>query len=596
MPWSPYSQQQPQQTPQAPQQTAPPPGYMGQDPQKSFFKRQFEAKQRLQQQQQAQPDQQSAPRSDDFSPVGSDGRITPGGPPQQQMQAKQQQMTQQWDPSRDMASQWAQFQQWQAQQANQGGGRDGGSSWSNFQAPPGGPSTLDMYQRYNATPINQPNADIPDWVRAEQGSNIGAMTATQSQQVNQTRNEGNTMLGGPLNLQGWKGPEDYGEVTDEQKMAGKEHWRKLMEQRTGNPNFWKDLQNGTPILDNPGLVWVQGPGGTWGTMSTQDWEKQNRGGMPSDVPEAALYRAGNLGNQAFSTYDPATFRANMPGQYQKTQFSQFAGPNQQRLDDQQRQMFEQILANPETMNANVVSAMKNQLRETQANQLAAANQAGQQRFASMGRLGGGMQQTAEASARDMAAKNLLAGNRDIMLAKAERDRADQLAAAQGATAFQDAQMGRFTSAYDRALAGESAQAGENQYGQEDLWKRSIMDQDVQRANAGERFKGYQSRFSAEGAALERALEQQKLNQAQANIAGGLWGQSRGFDAQEKARQTQEMLGLKNIGVQEGQLGIDRERLAMQDRHFGETMGFNKLQLGTGAQLDWGKLIANMGLN
>jgi hypothetical protein len=248
-----------------------------------------------------------------------------------------------------------------------------------------------------------------------------------------------------------------------------------------------------------------------------------------------------------------------------------------------------MLANPETMNPNVVSAMKNQLREVQGNQLAAQNAATGQRFAAMGRMGGGMQQGMEQSARDMAAKNILSGNRDIMLAKAERDRADQIGASQAASAFQQGQMGRYSDAYKNAILGQQSQATENQYGQDDLWKRQKALYDTQTFNAGEGFKGYQSQFDAQGAAIKRAIDQQNLNQEQARIAGDVWGKSRGFGIAEANRQTQEKLGL-------GQIDIDQQRVTNQNRQFDDQLGENRRQFDIGTGVDVGTFKVGTGLN
>lgn len=301
-------------------------------------------------------------------------------------------------------------------------------------------------------------------------------------------------------------------------------------------------------------------------------------GLQDNVPDAVRYRAGNLGNTAFDTYNASRFNVQGPGAYQKTDMSQWAGPNQAGLDEQQRQLFQSMLANPHTMNENVVSAMRNQTREGAIGGMNAANQAMKDRFASMGRMGGGMQQTAEAGNREAATKQMLAGNRDIMLAKAERDRADELAAAAGSSAFQTGQMGRYDVGYKNTLLGQQARAGENQYGQEDAWKRSGFDLEQGKMNADEQFRGYESRFKGQEAAQQRILDQEKLRMAAADSAMKGWQTSGDWTQQEQNRAVQKLLG-------EGQLSNEARRLAMQGEQFDKTFGEGVRQFDVGTGMD-----------
>jgi hypothetical protein len=547
------SQQQPQPEPQAPQER------FGQD-----FSQQKQQFQQRMNQQLGQGD--VGVRADGMQPQQS-AAVQPGqklpGPqqPDYQMaaqqwsqQAREAQQQQPWfqaatqgDPAAIAeARQWGEQMQAQAQQ----------QPWHQqmMAAEAGQGGQRAAQEMRPATGQQMAQAQPPSWQNAQQAQNTGAQSFSAPIQ--------------PFDQNKWQaGPTSQ---------ADKDYWQWAIKEQTGNPDFWGTLKEGTVMSGSPDRVWTKSPGGQWGSMSKDDYMSRERGGMPADVPDGALYRAGDLGNERFATYDPMQYDTTGLPTYDPSQFSQFQGPNQGTLDQQQVDMYQRMLQNPETMNENVVSALQSQAREQSANALRSQQDATAGRFASMGRLGGGMQQGMNQQAAQEAQNQLLSQNRDIMLKKAQQDRIDQLQAGEAASGFQTGQMGRYDTGYRAALAGQTSQADENARGYQSQAAARQFQNQLQQQQAAENQLGFSSQRAAQDASIQRAIQQQGLNQAQAQSGMQGWMASKGFQGQDLSRALQEKLGMADIDVRNRGMGL-------QNDQFGRSLALDWARFGEGAR-------------
>lgn len=363
------------------------------------------------------------------------------------------------------------------------------------------------------------------------------------------------------------------------------YWQWATEQQTGNKDFWGTLQEGTVQSGSPNRVWVKSPNGDWGTMDKGAYETAQRKNGPP-IPAEAQFNAGNLGNERFATYDPyqfsqqgmptyqgAQFNVQAPGAYQQTQFTQWQGPNQQAMDQQQQQLLQSMLQNPHSMSDTNVAQLREMQKEQVTRGVQDQNQMLEQRMAATGRLGSGYQNAMGARANEQGQQQLLAGARDISLQKMQQDRQDELNAVDAASRFQTGQMGRASQGYQNTLAGQAAQAGEAQFGQNDAWRGSAFNLGQQQANAdeqmrqyqsaaqartfdfgreqaqaGQNYQGYGSQLQGQQLALERALQQQGLNLQQAQQYASNWATQQGLQQQNLSRQTQENLGQGDLNL------------------------------------------------
>lgn len=328
------------------------------------------------------------------------------------------------------------------------------------------------------------------------------------------------------------------------------------------------------------------------------------GPYQSYTPQTQLptqgYQAGNFGNTPFSQYQ------GNPGN-----ITQFQGPNQQGIQNQQEALLQQMLNNPYSMSAENVAQLKGQQRATAlALQKAGMGQNADQ-AAAMGRVGGSSQMAGDARLQDQANSNILSGYRDIDLQKMTQDRTDLLKALESATGVMDSASNRATSQYAQTLAGQqarekvgldaatSAQAaerlglertqaqelanfnqaksaqdlaslgltmdklkqGENQFAygtEQQAYKDQLaalgLEMDATKFNAGENWNATQSAQTNQQQALQRALGQAADSQAAAESGMKLSGMLQDAWNNQANRDTQTSLA--NTGF-----GIDREKIA-----------------------------------
>jgi len=134
------------------------------------------------------------------------------------------------------------------------------------------------------------------------------------------------------------------------------------------------------------------------------------------------------------------------------------------LEAQQQQLIERMLSNPETLSPDVVNAMREKEKEDALAFASQDREALERNRISSGMFGGGFHQAQDRRLREGTSQRLIEGNRAIALAKAERDRLDQIGASDAATSFMNSRMNRATQGYNATLGGQMAQEQLNQAG------------------------------------------------------------------------------------------------------------------------------------
>lgn len=282
---------------------------------------------------------------------------------------------------------------------------------------------------------------------------------------------------------------------------------------------------------------------------------------------------------SIATYNPVTFNAqapqqymaptNMPQSYHADTFSQFNGPDQSGTTAQQNALMSAVMANPETMNANVVAQMK-EAQKQQALQMQQQTQSGyDQQFGAMGRLGSGAAMAARMGNDQNAMNNVLSGNRDMDIRAASTNRQDQLNALSASDAMMSGQMGRATQGYGASLAGQQAQAGANQQQASSALQNSIAQEQMRQAQFDSGFRNSNFDFT----------------QQQANANQGFLG----YQSQLEAQRFKEQQRQANAGF-----GLQGQSLGQQSQFHNDQMNFNYDQMDNNSQLAMLQLLANQG--
>lgn len=365
---------------------------------------------------------------------------------------------------------------------------------------------------------------------------------------------------------------------------------------------------------SPGPGWTQGANGGWlppGHPAAGGQGQQGQQMVPGLATPGYMqylqglqsYQGTNMGQHQNITYDPTQVNMQMPNMYgpytqyrpetqlptqgyQAGQITQYQGPNQQAVQDQQQQLLMGMLQNPYSMSDQNVEQLKAQQRATAL----ALQQAGQstnaEQAAAMGRVGGSGQRTADARLADSTNSNILSGYRDIALNKMKQDRQDLLDAIEGATGVMDSASQRSTQEYAQGLAGQQARElgqfnqaksaqdlaalgldrdallqKENQFafGTEqqrflDQLKANQLGLDVEKFNAGENWNATQSAQTNQQQALQRAIAQAGDNQNIADSGMKLGGMLQDSWNQQAGRELQDKLAQAGFG-------IDRDKIA-----------------------------------
>jgi hypothetical protein len=304
---------------------------------------------------------------------------------------------------------------------------------------------------------------------------------------------------------------------------------------------------------------------------------------PFSSGASAPLQARQVPQAPVSVYKPTEFKVanpqlgELPAAYGGTNITQFAAPDQSALTAGQSALAQKILAQPETMSPEIVAQLKEKNKESALLMQQQIAQAIRQGAVGRGAVDSGRTLAREEGAFGDMLNQVLTGNRDIDIAAAQTNRADQLQALGAIESLLSGQMGRASTVFGNTLQGQTAQAADSRTAAQDAIARAITGYDASRqgaefdlrqqgANADERFRGHQSERSAEDAALQRVLAQFGIDESVANNTLANRGETRADAA----------FGLqRELGI--GGLELDRFRTGEQSRQFDESNALNILQ-------------------
>jgi hypothetical protein len=200
-------------------------------------------------------------------------------------------------------------------------------------------------------------------------------------------------------------------------------------------------------------------------VPTQD----GTGWVPSDHPLAwkGPAGAGATGTGAPTTGTPGSALGGPAEAAKSGMFTQYAPMEHDFQNWQQLELVSQLLANPETLNANTIEQMKQKQMEEA---LSMSQQLQQQRgdaIAARG-FGGGQIDASNRAMNEAMMQAILGQNRDIEISAAQQNRQDILQALGVTESILGGQVGRSSNTFNDILAGQQANRG-------DFWTGKQLD-------------------------------------------------------------------------------------------------------------------------
>lgn len=200
--------------------------------------------------------------------------------------------------------------------------------------------------------------------------------------------------------------------------------------------------------------------------------------------------------------------------YQAAQLSQFSAPNQGANDASQSALMQAILANPGTMNPQVVAQLKEAQKE-EALSMAGQNQSTMdQGNVASGRLGSGQAEAASQNNRQQAINAILTGNRNTDVTAASTNRSDQLNALGASSSLAQDQLGRAINGYTTTLGGQQAQASENYKAEQDGLNRILAQFGINTGVANNAQQNYSQDLASQLQAFQQSLQTSQFGENQ----------------------------------------------------------------------------------
>ena len=216
---------------------------------------------------------------------------------------------------------------------------------------------------------------------------------------------------------------------------------------------------------------------------------------------------------------------NIPA-YVKSQFSQFTDPRDTQIQGQVDSNLLNLLQNPHSLSQTWQDQMFEQQKDDALSFAKQSALGSDQQLVNRGvGLGGGQQVAAQRDIDSNLFSQLLAGRRDIATQAALQNRADDLNALQAGEAGLSGDTSRMSQIFQNLLAGQSAQAGENQFDAKYGFDTTTALADNERQN----YSGYLGGRGLQG--QENAREEQFRQSA--------------FGLSQQARQAAEQMALNS---------------------------------------------------
>jgi hypothetical protein len=198
-------------------------------------------------------------------------------------------------------------------------------------------------------------------------------------------------------------------------------------------------------------------------------------------------------------------------------FTQYAPMEHDFQNWQQLDMVSNLLANPETLDAQTVQAMKQKAQEEAMFRQREADEAAAAELGASGfGFNGGRADAQRRASGEALESAILGSNRDLDILATQQNRQDQLNALQASEAILGGQVGRSSSTFNDILAGQQANRGDYWTGQQlDLQKllgEKGISVDMSRIASGERIANADRDFNKWNATQNHGLGWATLNQ------------------------------------------------------------------------------------
>lgn len=283
----------------------------------------------------------------------------------------------------------------------------------------------------------------------------------------------------------------------------------------GNTGTTKDPWGQSPGDPNYGYQPGQGPGNNYGQAAPAGGPAP--GGAPAPQgPQAPSY----------PTYTPQPIQHRDLPVYSAPTITPYSAPDLGSIDAGQRAIIERILAHPETIGDEQMTALNAQA-QSDAQQIAAQQtDASRTNAAARGVSDGNAQAARLASITENQGNQVIAGRQQNTLYKLAHDRSDQLGALGAATDFSNATTGRAQSNFSTGLSGTMSQEQLRQAANQSAIQKLLFDNQQDLQNRDENHFAYGT--SADGANFRNGQYQ--------------FGNQMGFNyAQLNAQQQQQLI-------------------------------------------------------
>jgi hypothetical protein len=270
--------------------------------------------------------------------------------------------------------------------------------------------------------------------------------------------------------------------------------------------------SGSPVMTN-GLVGPPSQMADFLARNPGDEHRYNEAYTQGGQQGGSGYTAGQLPDSQLPTYQAA-------------KFAQFQDPLNPAIGKAHNDLMLRILQTPESLDPLTIAKMKEIEKEQALQAWGLQQQQIGTDAASRGLSGAGATLGALVTGKNLTDQGIFSAMRGIDIAAAQTNNADRLAAAGMGDQYQSGVMNRGLGGFNATLSGQQAQANDN-------------------------FRAQQTQADAVNFALQKALAQEQLYQAQA----GLGMQAGGLDLQRQSLANSAEQGRLNYGL--GLAGLEQ---------------------------------------
>lgn len=352
-----------------------------------------------------------------------------------------------------------------------------------------------------------------------------------------------------------------------------QNWSKTTFGREANPMELQQIGSkiGAPGADGQYTQdqYAQAQKEATGMAQAQGWNPQPQQPQPQQ-PQTQNATGPQKVNGVPLTYQAGSYAS----QYNPAQFAQYV-PQQQNTQ-QRDALLNSVLSNPQTMGQQWQDQMFEQGKESANSYAKQLGQQNSQRLAGRGlSANGGAQRENEQQTQQDLMETLLGGRRAIATQAVTQNRADELNALNAANTTYGADLDRALKQYQAQLAGQTAQAQENQFGADYGLRQFGVNEAARQAQSQSALDT--GRFNFEVTDTDRQRQLQEF----LGVVGAILEQQRFKENQRQFNQG---------------YGLDAAKLGMTQDQFNRTFGENRRQFDLGFGENQRQFNNQLGLN